>query len=54
VHRIGSEIHDSINIIDIRSVGTVEEAQEWNLAIKQGNLQELLRDKERMLAILAR
>jgi SNF2 family DNA or RNA helicase len=51
-HRKGSEIHDSINIIDIRSVGSMEEQQEWNLAMKQGLLQELLRDRDRMLRLL--
>jgi SNF2 family DNA or RNA helicase len=51
-HRKGSEVHDSINIIDIRSAGTMEEQQEWNLAMKQGRLQELLRDKERFLRLL--
>jgi SNF2 family DNA or RNA helicase len=53
-HRKGSEIHDSINIIDIRSAGTMEEQQEWNLAMKQGRLQELLRDSERMVRLLKR
>ncbi len=53
-HRKGSEIHSSINIIDIRSVGSMEDEQEWNLAMKYGRLQELLRDKDRMLRLLKR
>jgi SNF2 family DNA or RNA helicase len=52
IHRIGSEVHSSVHIIDIRSIGTIEENQEWNLAMKQGRLQELLRDKDRLLALL--
>jgi SNF2 family DNA or RNA helicase len=51
-HRKGSEIHYSINIIDVRSVGSMEAQQEWNLAMKQGRLQELLRDRERLLRLL--
>ncbi len=51
-HRKGSEIHDSINIIDIRSAGSMEEQQEWNLAMKDGRLQQLLRDKERLIRLL--
>jgi SNF2 family DNA or RNA helicase len=52
IHRIGSEVHSSVQIIDVRSAGTIEETQEWNLAMKQGRLQELLRDRERLLSLL--
>lgn len=46
VHRIGSEIHDKIEIIDIISVGTVEESQHAALMGKEERLQEIMRDEE--------
>lgn len=46
VHRIGSERHDSIEIIDFVSPGTVEEAQQLALAGKLDRLEELMRDRE--------
>jgi len=45
VHRIGSEIHDVINIIDIITEGTVEEAQVAKLYEKQERLEEITRDR---------
>lgn len=46
VHRIGSEIHDSILYIDYVSAGTVEEAQHEAVAAKGERLEEILRDKD--------
>lgn len=52
VHRIGSEIHDKITIIDIISTGTVEERQKLVLGTKGDRLEELVRDRETMLRLL--
>lgn len=45
VHRIGSEKHDKITIIDLLSVGTVEDKKRKRLEEKGTNLEELVRDK---------
>lgn len=45
VHRIGSEIHDKIEIIDIISVGTLEEGQRVVLSGKAERLEEIMRDR---------
>lgn len=54
VHRIGSEIHDKIEIIDIISTGTVEERQRVVLGTKYDRLEEVMRDKETVLRLLGR
>ncbi len=46
VHRIGSEIHDKIEIIDVIAPDTVEEGQVLALHEKFRRLQEIVRDKE--------
>lgn len=46
VHRIGSQIHPHIDIIDIVSVGTIEENQRRVLAGKEEVLQEVVRDAD--------
>lgn len=46
VHRIGSEIHDTIEIIDIVAVGTIEEHQLRALEGKEERLQEFVRDAD--------
>lgn len=46
VHRIGSEIHPHIDIIDIVSIGTIEENQRRVLAGKEEALQEVVRDAD--------
>lgn len=46
VHRIGSEIHESIRVIDIVSPGTVEERQLLMLREKEERLEEILRDRD--------
>jgi len=51
IHRIGSERHESINIIDIITAGTVEETQLLRLYAKTRRLEEITRDRARLLAI---
>lgn len=50
VHRIGSERHDSVHIIDIAARGTVEEQQLANLNEKFQRLQQITRDRATILA----
>jgi len=45
VHRIGSEVHDKVEIIDVISVGTVEEHQQIVLSGKLERLEEIMRDQ---------
>lgn len=52
VHRIGSEIHQKINVIDIISVGTVEERQRLILGGKVERLEEVLRDRELLRKVM--
>jgi SNF2 family DNA or RNA helicase len=49
VHRIGSEIHESINIIDIVTEDTVEETQIARLYDKARRLDEITRDRATLL-----
>lgn len=46
VHRIGSEVHDKIQVIDFVAPGTVEEAQQLAIAGKLERLEEIMRDQE--------
>lgn len=46
VHRIGSEVFDVVEIIDIISMGTIEEHQHIALAGKEERLQEIMRDAD--------
>lgn len=46
VHRIGSERHESINVIDVITRGTVEERQVLRLYDKMQRLEEIVRDRE--------
>jgi SNF2 family DNA or RNA helicase len=50
VHRIGSEIHDKIVIIDMIAADTVEESQIPRLHEKLNRLQEIVRHRETLLA----
>jgi SNF2 family DNA or RNA helicase len=50
VHRIGSEVHESINVIDLITRGTVEERQLVRLYDKFQRLEEINRDKATLLA----
>ena len=52
VHRIGSEIHDSILITDYVTEGTIEDRVIDVLGIKADNFEEIVRDKDRLLALL--
>lgn len=45
VHRIGSEIHDSVHIIELMTTGTVEEVQLLRLQEKMRRLDEINRDR---------
>lgn len=50
IHRIGSERHDSIHIIDLVTEGTVEVAQCLRLNEKHERLEEITRDRVRLAA----
>jgi len=52
VHRIGSEVHDKVTIVDIVSIGTVEERQRLVLGQKLERLEEVMRDRETLKRIL--
>jgi SNF2 family DNA or RNA helicase len=51
-HRIGSEEHESITVIDYVTPGTVEESQLRALARKKGMLEEIVRDEDMMRKFL--
>jgi SNF2 family DNA or RNA helicase len=50
VHRIGSEIHDSIKVIYVIAEGTIEETQIERLLVKAARLEEVTRDRVKLLA----
>lgn len=50
IHRIGSEVHDSVNIIDVVAVNTIEQRQVLAIHDKLERLEEITRDRERLLA----
>lgn len=52
VHRIGSEIHDSILITDYVTEGTIEERVIEALDKKASNFEEVVRDRDALLSIL--
>jgi SNF2 family DNA or RNA helicase len=52
IHRIGSEIHDSVRIIDIVARGTVEERQREVLNEKSERLEEIVRDRDFMRRLI--
>lgn len=52
VHRIGSEIHDSIIITDYVTTGTVEERVREVLETKADNFEQIVKDKNQLLAML--
>jgi SNF2 family DNA or RNA helicase len=52
VHRIGSEIHDSIIVTDYVTEGTIEERVLQVLETKADNFEQIVRDKEQLLALL--
>lgn len=51
VHRIGSEVHEVINYIDIVCQDTIEETQIKRLHEKAARLEEIVRDRERRLRL---
>lgn len=52
VHRIGSEIHDSVIITDYVTEGTVEERVIQVLDTKADNFEQIVRDKAQLLTML--
>lgn len=52
VHRIGSEIHDSVVIMDYVTEGTIEERVIEVLDTKADNFEQIVRDKDKLLAML--
>lgn len=52
VHRIGSEIHDSIIITDYVTEGTIEERVIQVLDTKADNFEQIVRDKDQLLNLL--
>ena len=53
VHRIGSEVHDSIIITDYVVVGTVQERVDEVLDSKAANFEEIVKDEEQLRKMLA-
>lgn len=52
VHRIGSEIHDSIVITDYVTEGTIEERVIQVLETKADNFEQIVHDREKLLDLL--
>jgi predicted HTH domain antitoxin len=52
VNRIGSEIHDSIVIMDYVTEGTIEERVIQALDMKADNFEQIVRDRGKLLDIL--
>lgn len=52
VHRIGSEVHDSIVITDYVTEGTIEERVIQVLETKADNFEQIVRDKDQLLRLL--
>lgn len=52
VHRIGSEIHDSVLIMDYVTEGTIEERVLQVLDTKSENFEQIVNDKARLLDLL--
>lgn len=50
VHRIGSEVHESITIIDLVTAGSIEETQIQRLYEKAERMEEIVRDREKLEA----
>ncbi len=52
IHRIGSEIHDSVVIVDYVTEGTIEERVLQVLETKADNFEQIVHDKDRLLELL--
>ena len=50
IHRIGSEVHESVTIIDLVTAGTIEETQIQRLYEKAERMEEIVRDREKLLS----
>jgi len=51
IHRIGSEVHDKVTIIDLVAAGTIEETQLERLYEKAERLEEIVRDRAKLVAL---
>jgi SNF2 family DNA or RNA helicase len=52
VHRIGSEVHDSIIVMDYITEGTVQERVPEILDVKGQNFEEVVKDQDQLLKLL--
>lgn len=52
IHRIGSEIHDSVIIMDYVTEGTIEERVLQVLETKADNFEQIVKDKAKLLELL--
>ena len=52
IHRIGSEIHDSVVVLDYVTEGTMEERVLQVLDTKADNFEQIVKDKDKLLALL--
>jgi SNF2 family DNA or RNA helicase len=52
VHRIGSEIHDSIIITDYVTEGSIEERVLQVLETKADNFEQVVRDRDKLISLL--
>jgi len=52
IHRIGSEIHDSVIVMDYVTEGTIEERVLQVLETKAENFEQIVKDKDRLLDLL--
>jgi SNF2 family DNA or RNA helicase len=52
VHRIGSEIHDSIIVTDYVTDGSIEERVIQVLSTKADNFEQIVKDKDKLLSLL--
>lgn len=52
IHRIGSEIHDSVVIMDYVTEGTIEERVLQVLETKADNFEQIVKDKAKLLELL--
>ena len=52
IHRIGSEIHDSVVVMDYVTEGTIEERVIQVLETKADNFEQIVRDKDKLLQLL--
>jgi SNF2 family DNA or RNA helicase len=52
IHRIGSEIHDSVVVLDYVTEDTIEERVLQVLETKADNFEQIVRDKDQLLSLL--